>query len=57
MMPELMDQRIRVVLALDLEMAGDRNPTVIEACQIALRAIDAERRCRTFIELSQPSED
>ena len=41
-MPHLMDERIKIVMAWDYERTHGRNECVIEACEIALRLIDAQ---------------
>ena len=53
-MPNEMDQRIRIIMLRERELDGERNPCVLEACEVALRMLDS--KCRCFSEMSLPRE-
>ena len=53
-MPNEMDQRIRIIMLRERELDGERNPCVLEACEVALRMLDS--KCRCFSEMSLPKE-
>ena len=54
-MPHAMDERIKIILLRERELDGERNPCVLEACEIALRVIDGTG-ITSHIEKTRPPE-
>ncbi len=43
-MRDLLSERVRILLILDRERAGEANTAVIQACESALKVIDTDPR-------------